>query len=545
MVASLLLLWALQDLKQAPETLENPGVHGIGRRIDLAGLPPREAFLRVVAFTSTTCPLSKIYRPRLDRLSALYAARGVAFDLVDADGTDGRLAAALGARRTTDVFVLDGLGVLRYRGALDDQYGIGYARKEPSRSYVVDAIEALLGGRPVPVPATEAPGCLIETPSRPRTAGGPTFHRDVAPILLRRCAECHRPGEIGPFPLLDLADARSKAKTIRRSVEERRMPPWFADPAHGRWANDRTLPSRERETLLQWIDAGCPEGDPKEAPTRPAFGDGWAIGTPDDVWEIPAEVRIPAEGVIPYKYYTVRTRLKEDRWVRAIEVRPGARAVVHHVLVFVQYPRHRDGQPVLDGGVRNGYFGIMVPGERPVEYPEGMGKLIPAGSQLIFQMHYTASGREAWDRTAIGVKYWSSPPAREVYTRGIANTGIKIPPGAAEHRETADWVFEHDARIIGFMPHTHVRGKSFRYEATYPDGRTRILLDLPRYDFNWQFFYPYREPLRVPKGTRIRATAVYDNSAANPANPDATKTVRFGEQTWDEMLIGYMDFVKD
>ena len=541
-----LLLAAGQDVKQAPVVLDDPAAHGVGRRIALPGLPPRpDARLRVVAFTSETCPLSKIYRPRLDRLAERYAAKGVAFDRVDADRSDGALATALGARRTTDVFVLDAAGVLRYRGALDDQYGIGYARAEPSRSYAVDAIEALLAGRPVPVPATEAPGCVIEGAARP-AAGGPTYHRDVAPILLRRCAECHRPGEIAPFPLLDYADAKAKAKTIRRAVEEKRMPPWFAEPAHGAWANDRALPETERRTILRWADAGGPEGDPKDAPTRPAFGSGWAIGEPDDVWAMPAEVRVPAEGVVPYKYYTVRTRLKEDRWVRAIEVRPGARSVVHHVLVFVQYPRHREDEaPAFDGGVRNGYFGIMVPGERPLEYPEGMGKLIPAGAKLIFQMHYTAAGKEAWDRTAIGVKYWDAPPAREVVTRGIANTGLRIPPGAADHREEALFTFPHDARIVGFMPHTHVRGKAFRYEALYPDGRTETLLDIPRYDFNWQFFYRCREPLRVPRGTRIRAVARYDNSAGNPANPDPSKTVGFGEQTWDEMLIGYMDYVKD
>ncbi len=431
-----------QDLKQAPEVLKDPAAHGIGRRVDAPALRGRagEGKVLVAAFTAATCPLSRIYRPRIDRLAASYASRGVAFVVVHGDAADrpsesalhdadGRLAAALGARRTTDLFVLDAKDVLRYRGALDDQYGIGYARSEPSRNYLVDALESVLAGRPVAVPATEAPGCLVEIAGPPRPGAETTYHRDVAPLLLRRCVECHRAGEIGPFPLLSYADAKAKARTIRRAVEEKRMPPWFADPAHGEWLNDRSLPDRDRGTILRWVDAGCPEGDPKDAPTLPRFRTGWAIGEPDDVWEMPVEVRVPAEGVVPYKYYTVRTRLKEDRWVRAIEVRPGARAVVHHVLVFVQYPRHRQDEAPPFGGVQDGYFGVMVPGERPTEFPEGTGKLIPAGAKLVFQMHYTAAGKEHWDRTAVGVKYWDKPPAREVVTRGIANLGIRIPPG--------------------------------------------------------------------------------------------------------------------
>jgi thiol-disulfide isomerase/thioredoxin len=556
---TLLLALALpQDLKQAPEILRDPAGQGIGKRVDLPALrrsAGRDRVL-VVAFAATDCPISKLYRPRLERLAASYAERGVSLVVVHGDAedlpappalhdADGRLAAALGARRSTDLFVIDAKEVLRYRGALDDQYGIGYARAEPSRNYLVDALEAVLAGNPVPVPATEAPGCVIESARRP-VADGVSYHRDVAPVLLKRCAECHRPGEVAPFPLLTYAHAKAKARTIRLAVEERRMPPWFADPKHGVWLNDRRLTDRERDTILRWADAGAPEGELRDAPTRPAFREGWAIGTPDEVWELPVEVRVPAEGTLPYKYYTVRTRLKEDRWVRAIEIRPGARAVVHHVLVFVQYPRHRqeEGTP-LDGGARNGYFGIMVPGERPLEYPEGMGKVIPAGASLVFQMHYTATGEAAWDRSAVGVRYWDRPPEREVFTRGIANTAFRIPPGAADHEERAEFVFARDSRIVGFMPHLHVRGKAFRYEAVLPDGRTEILLDIPRYDFNWQYFYRFREPRRFPKGTRIRAVARWDNSAGNPANPDPAKTVRFGEQTWDEMLIGYMDFVND
>ena len=559
-----LFLLAPQDLKQPPEILKDPAAHGIGKEIESALFAKhlKNSRLLVVAYAATECPISKVYRPRLDRLAEQYRSKGVSFLYVHCNYDDpprkgkravpavhdrtGKLTALLGATRTTDAFVLDAKRILRYRGALDDQYGIGYTRDRPTRTYLMDALEALLAGKTPSVEATKAPGCAIE--SRPVAAAGATvtFHRDVAPILNRRCVECHRPGEIGPFPLLTYERARSKAKSIKLAVSERRMPPWFASPEHGAFANDRRLTKVEIDTLVRWADTGAAEGDRKDAPPAPEFPEGWVIGKPDAVWKIPRPFRVPAEGTIPYKYSFVQTRLKEDKWVRAIEIRPGVREVVHHILVFVRYPLKRlREQPRIDGGLFYGYFGVMVPGERPMIYPEGQGKVLPAGSVLIFQIHYTAIGKEHEDRTSVGMKFWDKPPENEILTRGIVNKRIRIPPGAADHREDARFTLRHGARILGFLPHMHVRGKSFRYVAEYPDGREEILLDVPKYDFNWQLFYRLKEPKRVPEGTKIRAIARYDNSKDNPANPDPSAQVRFGDQTWDEMLIGYMDFIKD
>jgi hypothetical protein len=241
----------------------------------------------------------------------------------------------------------------------------------------------------------------------------------------------------------------------------------------------------------------------------------------------------------------VPTGLKEDRWIQAMEVRAGAREVVHHILVFVQYPpqRAREQTP-HDGGLHQGYFATLVPGDRPNVFPEGMGKLLPAGSTLVFQIHYTATGKAVEDQSQIGIVWAKKPVKQEVLTRGIVNLGIRIPAGASSHREEAWFSFDTDARLVGFLPHLHLRGKAFRYVALAPDGKEQVLLDVPGYDFNWQPCYRPKEPIVVRKGTRIRATAVYDNSKANPANPDPTREVRFGEQTWDEMLIGYIDFVR-
>lgn len=249
--------------------------------------------------------------------------------------------------------------------------------------------------------------------------------------------------------------------------------------------------------------------------------EGWRIGTPDAVFTLPRPIHVPAEGTIPYEYVKVPTNLTEDKWVQAMKVRPGAREVVHHILVFVEFPdsRKREEKPI-DGGLFRGYFGIMVPGEQPTVFPEGL-------ATLVFQIHYTASGKPAKDQSSIGLVFAKGPPKYEVQTRGIVNLRLRIPPHAENHREVANFRFARDSQILSFLPHMHVRGKSFRYVAIYPDGKEEILLDVPKYDFRWQTQYRLKEPKLVPKGTRIRAIAHFDNSKNNPENPN--KEARFGK----------------
>ncbi|HLY72592.1 MAG TPA: hypothetical protein VKU80_00610 [Planctomycetota bacterium] len=546
----LFLLLALpawpQDPPQAPAVVDPAGA-GIGRAYTdsaiLAALQDAKAL--VVAFSGPDCPVSRLYRPRLDRLTKDYAPKGVRILTVSSD--DKGFVALFGPDRTTEVFVVDSKGVLRYRGAVDDQYGIGYTKEAPSRSYLVDAIEAVLAGRTPPIPATEAPGCAVEKAAKSAPSvlpGKITFHKDVEPIFQRRCVECHRPNEIGPFSLLRYDRAKSSAKQIKDVVLRRRMPPWHADPKIGEWKNDRHLSPQEIGTIAGWVDAGAPEGDPKEAPAAPKFVEGWHIGTPDATWSIPRKEHVPAEGTVPYRNFFVPTLLKEDKWVHAVEVRPGARQVVHHVLVFVLYPLNRlKEQPRLDG--LNGYVGIYVPGEGPTTYPEGMGKYVPAGATLAFQIHYTTNGEAADDQTQIGFIWAKSRPPQEVVTHSVSNQRLRIPAEAADHPEEAAFTFPRDAKILSFLPHMHVRGKAFKYVAVSPEGTEEVLLDVPRYDFNWQTCYRLREPKAVRKGTTIHAYARFDNSRGNPANPDPSKEVRWGQQTWEEMLVGYLDYVND
>jgi thiol-disulfide isomerase/thioredoxin len=534
-----------QDSKQAPAVID-PAKAGIGRTFGDSAIAAalQDAKLLVVAFSGRDCPVSKLYKPRLDRLSKDYAPKGVRILTVSSD--DKAFVALFGPDRSTEAFVLDSKAVLRYRGAVDDQYGIGYVKDAPTKTYLVDAIEALLVGRAPPVAATEAPGCAVEkaaaTPGK-SSSGKLSFHKDVEPIFQKRCVECHRPGEVGPFSLLKYEKAKSSAKQIKEVVVKRRMPPWHADPKIGEWKNDRHLTTQEIDTIAGWVDAGAPEGDPKDAPTPRKFNDGWQIGTPDAVYTIPRKEHVPAEGTIPYRNYFVMTGLKEDRWVQAVEIRPSARSVVHHVLAFVVYPLNRlREQPKLDG--LNGYVGIYVPGESPMVFAEGMGKYVPANATIAFQIHYTATGEAADDQTSIGFVWAKTRPKQEVVTHSVTNTMIRIPAGAADYPQEASYTFTHDAQILSFLPHMHVRGKAFKYVAVGPDGKEEVLLDVPRYDFNWQTCYRLKEPKAVKRGTTIRAYARFDNSKDNPFNPDPSKDVRWGQQTWEEMLVGYLDYVR-
>jgi hypothetical protein len=376
-------------------------------------------------------------------------------------------------------------------------------------------------------------------------AAVPTFSREVAPIFQRRCQTCHRPGEVAPMSLLSYQDARPWAESIREEVSAKRMPPWHADPAHGRYSNDPTLTADELSTLLGWVDGGAPEGNPADLPPPKHWEAGWNISRPDVVITMPREYEVPATGTVKYQYFEVPTGFTEDRWVQAAEVRPGNRAVVHHVLVFCLPPKGK-AEEFRRGNVRWDTFLVGVaPGEEPAEFRPGSAKKVPAGSTLLFQVHYTTNGKAAKDRSSVGLVFAREPVKTEVRTRAVANPAFLIPPGAPDHQVTSSYTFSRDGVLVSLMPHMHLRGKSFEYRATFPDGSEKVLLSVPRYDFNWQHSYRLAEPLPMPKGTRIHCTATYDNSAANKANPDPTKAVHWGDQTWEEMMIGFIDFSRE
>jgi hypothetical protein len=391
-----------------------------------------------------------------------------------------------------------------------------------------------------------------------------TFHKHVEPLLQARCQNCHRPGEAAPMSLLTYKDARPWAKAIKEAVLVRKMPPWFADPKHGQFANDRRLSQDEIDTVVAWVDGGAKEGDPKDAPKALTFAEGWAIGTPDAIVEMPTAVEVPASGTVDYTYIVVPTGFTEDKWVDRVEVRPGAKSVVHHIVMLVRppgvkyLPDAKPGIPYLppkqedkhQADTGRGQFqftgaiemiGVYVPGGLPYEVGPGQARFIPKGSDLIFQMHYTATGKAAGDRSRIGFVFSKEPPKERVVNTFVANLNLHIPPGVADHPVTARVTLYEDTKLLSLFPHMHVRGKGFEYKATYPTGETETLLTVPKYDFNWQLTYYLKEPKLLPKGTVLECVARFDNSPNNPFNPDPKSDVYWGEQTWEEMLAGFVD----
>jgi hypothetical protein len=402
--------------------------------------------------------------------------------------------------------------------------------------------------------ATEGQYSSRRTPDK----NAPTFSKDVAPIIFKNCAGCHRPGEIAPMSLLTYEDARPWAKAIRDEVSERNMPPWHTDAPAGTFHNERLLSDADRATLVAWANGGAPRGDPALMPPTPAFPEGWAAGKPDVVLEMQEDYKLPAEGTINYQYLYVPTNFTEPKWVKSIEIRPGNREVVHHVLVYywaksdgprIQVlrqspdisttpdrggPNSRPAKPELKEMAQR-LVATYAPGTNVQVAPAGTAFRLEPGGMFEFQMHYTTNGEATTDRTKIGLIFATEPAPREVRAGQFINGVFKLPAGAANMAVTADVEILQDTTVWGLFPHTHLRGKKWEYKLVLPTGETRPILSVERYDFNWQTYYMFQEPLNVPKGAKIVSTAWYDNSAANKSNPDPKVDVTWGGQTWDEM----------
>jgi peroxiredoxin/mono/diheme cytochrome c family protein len=520
----------------------------------------------VVVFVGTECPINNAFMPRLAQLHKEYADKGVQFLAINANcqDTPARIAGharehgipfpvlkdsgnvvadQFGARRTPEAFVLSPDGQVLYQGRIDDQFGVNFKRAAPTRRDLAEALDEVLAGKPVSRPTTEVAGCLIARAVQPKAGGTITYTRHIAPLLQKNCQECHRPGQVGPMALLTYEDALSWSDTIKEVVREGRMPPWHADPAFGKFANDRSLSPADRDTLLGWIDQGCPKGDPKDAPAAKEFTKGWTIGKPDAVFTMEEAYTVPAkaEGGIKYQHFVVKTKFPDDMWVQAAEAKPGNRAVVHHIIVFVMPPGQKR-ERLHEDSIGNGFLVGFAPGDMPAVFPPGTAKKIPKGAMLVFQMHYTPNGVEQDDRSSVGLIFAKEPPQREARTRAIDERRFLIPAGANHHEVKAATTFQKDAELLSLMPHMHLRGKDFEYQVVYPDGKKETLLRVPRYDFNWQSNYRLVTPLRLPAGTRIECTAHFDNSKDNPNNPDPKQAVRWGDQTWEEMMIGFVDY---
>jgi peroxiredoxin len=519
----------------------------------------------VVVFVGVECPLAKLYADRLAKLAATFRSQGVRFVAIDPNPQDsaddlahfekdhplgfplladpqGAAAELLGARRTPEVFVLDRQRRIVYRGRIDDQFTISGRKPAPVRNDLAEALTELLAGKPVSVSTTSATGCAIprREPAR-KTSTDVTYSKHIAPILQKHCVQCHRSGQVAPFTLTDFEHARDWAPTIREVVAQRRMPPWHADPHYGHFANDPSLNAEELVQIEAWASGGCPEGNPADLPPPAKFSDDWAIGKPDVILSMPEPFRVPSAGVIEYQLIEIDPHFKTDTWVSAAEIRPGNPSVVHHATVYLKPP---GGEASEAGTLGSMCLVATAPGTPALVLPAGMAKLVPAGWKFLLVVHYAAIGREQTDITQIGLRLIDARNVRrEVATRLILDEKLSIPPGVSDYRVEHSWLVPRDVLLLSMFPHMHARGKAFRYEADYPNGRKEILLDVPRYDVDWQNRYDLTEPKLLPAGTLVRCTAHYDNSAANPRNPDPTKTVLTGPQSWDEMFNGYMDIV--
>jgi hypothetical protein len=411
--------------------------------------------------------------------------------------------------------------------------------------------------------------------------GAPTFTKDVAPILYRRCVQCHRPNDIAPMSLLDYKSARPWARAIRESVLSRKMPPWFADPHYGSFANDARLSSGEIETIKAWVDAGAPEGNPRDAPAAPVFVEGWRQGKPDIVIDI-GEDFVVKPGADAYEHFVVPTNFTEGKWVRAAEIRPGNRRVVHHVHVNIvrsagesgstsiesmtslnnflvhdgKLTRIREDAPVVDNacaanvpdlpylhGFQEGGLAAFLPGRPPDVFPEGSAKWVPPGSKLEFVIHYARiEGQPQTDRTSVGLYLAAGAPERVLRRMDLRNFFFRLPAGDPSHEVKRCYTFEKDKMLISITPHMHYRGKDEQYELVRPDGRREILLSVPHYDFGWQLVYRFQKPVYVEKGSLLVVTAHYDNSPNNPANPDPAKSIRWGDKSEEEMMTSWIEY---
>jgi hypothetical protein len=418
------------------------------------------------------------------------------------------------------------------------------------------------------------------------TTSGPTFSRDVAPILFKNCTSCHRPGEIAPMSLLTYKDARPWAKSIATRVSAGTMPPWHADPSTGEFVNDRRLSAADKDTILRWASAGAPEGDPGDLPAQPKYVEGWTIGQPDAILTMQEDYPVPATGTVAYQYFEVPTNFTEDKWIQAFEVRPGNREVVHHVIVYTRPPesaqpqrsRQSGGRPAplftfadgmdIPAGQTGGpelpadqqkplgpndrpkpmlgpSIGAYVPGTASRVYRPDTAARLVAGSTLIFQMHYSTKGTATTDRTSIGFIFAKDRPKTELRSTALINGSLHIPAGVPDHRVDAEMTINRDVTLWGMLPHTHVRGKRWSYSVVFPDGREERILSVPDYDFEWQTDYIFKTPLKLPKGTKLHATAWYDNSQGNKSNPDPTQEVWWGDQTWEEMMFTGLTYSVD
>lgn len=562
--------------------LSSLGAAALPPLLDLAGrIVPLEQNdarrVRVFVFLGTECPIARSYTPELNRLAAEFGPRGVELFGVWSDATvtreaaarhfgefkaafpvlhdsAGLLAEAMQPTHVPEVFVVNADGKVAYRGAIDNAWeDIGRRRANVEKRFLSDALEAVLAGKAPTVAKTDAVGCLFEKPASAKS--GPVFTRDIAPVVFARCMNCHREGQAAPFPLTNFAQTAKRAKQIARVVANREMPPWIPAGGHERFVGERWLTEREIALFRAWAEAGAPEGNTADLPPAPKFAEGWLLGKPDLVVKMTEPFTVPADGPDILQNFVIPIPTTEDKLVAAIEFHPGNKRVVHHAVLFLDDKgagRKLDAatpEPgyALFGGVGflpSGALGGWSVGNTPRRLPAGMGRYLKKGSDLVLQLHYHPTGKEETDQSTIGIYFVDKPvaealrqPSTLVGSFWMANYEMDIPPGEANYRRSTSYTLPRDVTMVGIVPHMHLLGKSMTATATLPDGTKRTLIDVPRWNYNWQDEYYYERPFALPKGTRIDLHAAFDNSAANPSNPsNPPKRVTWGEGTLDEML---------
>ena len=519
--------------------------------------------ITVVAFLGNECPVARSYAARLETLSKEYLAKGVrivgvnsnphdseaelqrftkelslSFDWIK--DSDQAIARRFGATRTAEVVVLDAMHRIAYRGRVDDQFSPGVKRSAPSRPDLQMAIDELIANKSVSVPSTPPVGCLI-TFQKPATQDTSiTFCKTIAPILYENCLECHRTGEIGPFDISNYDEVVGWAEMIVEVIDQKRMPPWHADPSHSSFKNSRQMPPNSIATIREWLAAGMPFGDAKDLPIKPPVVAGWRLPKePDQIVVMrPQPYPVPANGSVDYQYFVVDPGIKEDKWISAAQVIPGCPEVVHHAIVFIRPP---DGENFT--GI--GWLTAYVPGQRAMEFPAGFARRVPAGSKFVFQMHYTPNGKEQLDQSRIGLNFIDEASVtNEVFTLAGIDQEFEIPPGATKHAVKAIVPrLPKDGILLAAMPHMHLRGKSFQIQTRKADLES-IILDVPHYDFNWQHTYEWSQPIALSGIDQLSFTATFDNSTENPFNPDPKEYVMWGDQTWEEMAVAFFEVAK-
>jgi len=516
----------------------------------------------VLFFTANGCPIARQSISKLRTLRAKFAKQGIVFWMIDSNLQDDRasiaeeakefkvgsipilvderqaVARTLGIRRTAEAVAISTTNwTIFYRGAIDDQLTEGAVKPDATERYLETALTEYLDGKPITLPRTKVRGCLINFSSAGESNRNLSYANDVVPILQKKCVNCHSPGNIAPWAMNSYKKVKGMSDMIQEVVVAKRMPPWHADPHVGTFQNDRSLTLAETTTLLQWIEQGAPRGDGTDPLTNVVAADSiWPLGKPDYVATLPHQQNVPATGVLQYRYADADFEMPEDGWIRAAVARPDNRKVVHHIIVRVRYPIGHQAKPMEEV-----FLTSWAPGNTSPVFPDGAGKFLPKGSIFNFEIHYTTIGKPEVDQSELGLYLLKEKPKVVLETRVTETRDLDIPAGEANAKSFTLYNFKRDTVIYDLIPHMHLRGSWFKYEALYPSGRRELLLSVPKYDFNWQTEYRLAKPKKVPAGTWLLCTGAHDNSARNPYNPDPKKRVRWGEQSFDEMFMGFMN----